>query len=69
MAFDFAFLFSPWSASAIDRWEHALDPDHAPFNWPNYTLSNHDQPRAITRYAQGNAEETLARAAWPPRCC
>ena len=66
MAFDFAFLFSPWSASAfaqaIDRWERALDPDHAPFNWPNYTLSNHDQPRAITRYATGSEEETLARA-------
>jgi len=66
MAFDFAFLFSPWRASAfaqaIDRWERALDPDHAPFNWPNYTLSNHDQPRAISRYATGSEEETLARA-------
>ncbi|HEY7093450.1 MAG TPA: alpha-amylase family glycosyl hydrolase [Ktedonobacterales bacterium] len=66
MAFDFAFLFSPWRANAfaaaIDRWERALDPDHAPFNWPNYTLSNHDQPRAISRYASGNEEETLARA-------
>jgi alpha-glucosidase len=66
MAFDFAFLFSPWRAdafaAAIDRWERALDPDHAPFNWPNYTLSNHDQPRAISRYASGNEEETLARA-------
>jgi alpha-glucosidase len=66
MAFDFAFLFSPWRAEAfaqaIDRWERALDPDHTPFNWPNYTLSNHDQPRAITRYATGSEEETLARA-------
>jgi alpha-glucosidase len=66
MAFDFAFLFSPWRAetfaAAIDRWERALDPDHAPFNWPNYTLSNHDQPRAISRYATGSEEETLARA-------
>ena len=66
MAFDFAFLFSPWRANvfaaAIERWERALDPDHAPFLWPNYTLSNHDQPRAITRYATGSEEETLARA-------
>jgi alpha-glucosidase len=66
MAFDFAFLFSPWRAeafaAAIDRWERALDPDHEPFNWPNYTLSNHDQPRAISRYATGSEEETLARA-------
>jgi alpha-glucosidase len=66
MAFDFAFLFSPWRAdafaAAIDRWERALDPDHAPYLWPNYTLSNHDQPRAISRYATGDEEETLARA-------
>jgi alpha-glucosidase len=66
MAFDFAFLFSPWRArafaAAIDRWERALDPDHTPFNWPNYTLSNHDQPRAISRHATGDEEETLARA-------
>jgi alpha-glucosidase len=66
MAFDFAFLFSSWRASAfataIDRWERALDPDHAPYLWPNYTLSNHDQPRAISRYATGSDEETLARA-------
>jgi len=66
MAFDFAFLFSPWRANAfaaaIDRWERALDPDHAPFNWPNYTLSNHDQPRAISRYATGDENETLDRA-------
>jgi len=66
MAFDFAFLFSPWRASAfaqaIDRWERALDPDHAPYLWPDYTLSNHDQPRAISRYATGSEEETLARA-------
>ncbi len=26
------------------------------------TLSNHDQPRALTRYATGSEEETLARA-------
>jgi alpha-glucosidase len=66
MAFDFAFLFSPWRASAfaaaIDRWERALDPDHAPYLWPNYTLSNHDQPRAISRYTTGSAKETQARA-------
>jgi len=66
MAFDFAFLFSPWRADAfaraIDRWERALDPDHEPYLWPNFTLSNHDQPRAISRYATARGEETLARA-------
>jgi alpha-glucosidase len=66
MAFDFAFLFSPWRADAfadaIDRWERALDPDHEPYLWPSYTLSNHDQPRAISRYGTASEEETLARA-------
>jgi alpha-glucosidase len=66
MAFDFAFLFSPWRAqafaAAIDRWERALDPDHEPHLWPNYALSNHDQPRAISRYATGSEEVTQARA-------
>jgi alpha-glucosidase len=66
MAFDFAFLFSPWRAqafaAAIDRWERALDPDHEPYLWPNYALSNHDQPRAISRYATGSEEVTQARA-------
>jgi alpha-glucosidase len=66
MAFNFAFLFSPWRAdafaSAIDRWERALDSEHGPDLWPNYTLSNHDQPRAISRYTTRDEAETLARA-------
>lgn len=50
MAFNFAFLYSFWGAKnfkkVIDDWESALGED----NWPNYTLSNHDFRRHITRY-------------------
>ncbi|MCC5815364.1 MAG: alpha-glucosidase [Leptospira sp.] len=50
MAFNFAFLYSFWGASnfkkVVDEWEAALGED----NWPNYTLSNHDFRRHITRY-------------------
>lgn len=50
MAFNFAFLYSFWGAKnfkkVVDEWEDALGED----NWPNYTLSNHDFRRHITRY-------------------
>lgn len=63
LAFNFEFLFQRWGAKrfarAAERWFHAL-PDDA---WPNFTLSNHDQPRHISRYARGAATEARARVA------
>lgn len=60
MAFNFSFLFCPWKAEAfaavVDQWETLLGADL----WPNYTLSNHDQIRAISRYSRKH--ETLDRA-------
>lgn len=60
MAFNFNFLFQKWSAKAfydsISAWYKALSDD----NWPNFTLSNHDQPRHYYRYKKGH--ETLPRA-------
>jgi alpha-glucosidase len=51
LAFNFAFLRAPWSADAfreqVELFERLL-PDAA---WPDYTLSNHDNPRAVSRYA------------------
>lgn len=61
MAFNFSFLYQKWSAGrfakAIQTWEDVLSRKHG---WPNYTLSNHDQKRHISRYASG--KETSARA-------
>ncbi|HWR12610.1 MAG TPA: alpha-amylase family glycosyl hydrolase [Rectinemataceae bacterium] len=62
MAFNFDFLRQPWRAKAFrgsaERW-YSLMPQGA---WPNFTLSNHDQPRHIWRYRADDPEITLARA-------
>lgn len=63
MAFNFAFLFCNWNASCfervIEKWEGLLGSDL----WPNYTLSNHDQPRACSRYGKKNQIIPRARVA------
>jgi alpha-glucosidase len=50
MAFNFDFLFRKWSSAefraSAERW-YGLLPEGA---CPNFTLSNHDQPRAAWRY-------------------
>ncbi len=68
MAFNFDFLFRPWGAESFresaERWYAAL-PEGA---WPNFTLSNHDQPRHAWRYRAGAAAPRPARAS-PRPCC
>ena len=63
MAFNFDFLYQPWSARAfyqsIERWYSAI-PEGA---WPNFTLSNHDQPRHYGRYKEKGFTEARARVA------
>lgn len=62
MAFNFAFTYCPWKAEsfakAIERFEKALSPD----DWPNYTLSNHDQPRSFSRYGNSLPRAKVAAA-------
>ncbi len=52
MAFNFSFLYCKWEPNdflqAILGWENSLKKS----DWPNYTLSNHDQPRHFYRYAK-----------------
>ena len=63
LAFNFEFLFQPWNARrfarAAKRWYRVL-PDGA---WPNFTLSNHDQKRHVSRYAFGRHTDDRARIA------
>ncbi len=51
-AFNFDFLFRKFSAAdfseGIRKWTQAIGENA----WPNYVLSNHDQPRSATRYAK-----------------
>src|SRR5436309_7687951 len=63
LAFNFAFLRAPWSAKAfrdeVETFERLLPPAA----WPDYTLSNHDNPRAVSRYAPaGDLERGRRRA-------
>jgi len=64
LAFNFAFLRAPWSAEAfrdvVATFERLL-PQGA---WPDYTLSNHDNPRAMSRYALADDPQ---RARWRAR--
>jgi len=50
LSFNFHFLEQPWIAerfrAVVEEWERLL-PAHA---WPDYTLSNHDRSRAVSRY-------------------
>ena len=63
LAFNFEFLYEKWGARSFresaERWYAAL-PDGA---WPNFTLSNHDQPRHAWRYRAGPLTEARARVA------
>jgi len=63
LAFNFSFLRAPWSAAAfraeVETFERLLPPGA----WPDYTLSNHDNPRAVSRYApDGDLQRGRRRA-------
>jgi len=62
MAFNFDFLHQPWRAEdfrrSAERWYSILPPTA----WPNFTLSNHDQPRHIWRYRAASPSVTEGRA-------
>jgi alpha-glucosidase len=55
LSFNFHFLEQPWVAErfrrVVEEWERLL-PEHA---WPDYTLSNHDRSRAVSRYGPERA--------------
>jgi alpha-glucosidase len=63
LAFNFSFLFSPWSAerfgAELERMEGYLR-DHG---WPTLVLSNHDVPRHASRYDDPLRGEARARSA------
>jgi alpha-glucosidase len=63
LAFDFPFLFAPWSAGAyreeIERFLALLPPGC----WPDWVLSNHDFPRHATRHDHPELGEARARIA------
>jgi len=64
LAFNFTFLHSRWDAasfrSQVEGFER-LVPEGV--GWPDYVLSNHDQPRHATRYDHPELGEARARLA------
>ncbi len=58
LAFNFAFWGCPWSARAFREVVERTERIVPPWAWPTYALSNHDIPRAATRY--GEARMRLA---------
>ncbi|MFL5778640.1 MAG: alpha-amylase family glycosyl hydrolase [Chloroflexota bacterium] len=63
LAFNFSFLRQPWSAGAFRAATDAFDGLLPPSAWPDYTLSNHDNPRARSRYDGNGKGEARARLA------
>ncbi len=61
-AFNFRFLFSPWRAQAFRERIEEAEALLGAGAWPTYTLSNHDFPRHLSRYA-GPGGEARARMA------
>jgi alpha-glucosidase len=62
LAFNFSFLRQPWQAAAFRRAVEAYEAVLPPGAWPDYTLSNHDNPRARSRYGDGDPALDLRRA-------
>lgn len=63
LAFDFSLVFAKWSArdffKCINDYMSAIPVK----GWPCNVLSNHDEPRAISRYAGSKNAETVKRRA------
>jgi alpha-glucosidase len=56
LAFNFAFLLSPWSARHLRERVEQSESLLPPTAWPNYSLSNHDHSRHASRYGAERAK-------------
>jgi alpha-glucosidase len=50
LAFDFELLLSPWNHLDLELAIERAEALHPPDTWPTFAISNHDQPRAATRW-------------------
>jgi len=62
LAFDFSLLMQPWDPKKIFRCLHDWYAPLPDDGWPCQAMSNHDKPRAASRFAVSNDEGTEARA-------
>jgi alpha-glucosidase len=57
LAFNFAFLATPWSAEAFFKQMEPVLSRLPEASWPTWVLSNHDLPRAASRYQKAGAPD------------
>ncbi len=63
MAFNFTFLYTKWNPEAFAKVIEEQERELGDIIWPNYTLSNHDQPRHFSRYKKGKSGVQRAKIA------
>jgi alpha-glucosidase len=59
LSFYFHFLLQPWHAARFRRAVREFEETIPDGSWPNYTLSNHDRPRAASRYGPRRARNAM----------
>ncbi len=62
LAFDFSLLMQPWNPQKIMKCLHDWYFPIPANGWPCQVMSNHDVPRAVSRFKKSSEEETDARA-------
>ena len=55
LPFNFRLIFTPWQAENVRRLVDEYEAEIPPHGWPNWVLSNHDQPRFATRAGAAQA--------------
>ena len=56
---NFGLLHNEWSAKAVRAHVEGIEAATPPGGWPNYVLSNHDDPRTATRVGSNQAEVAM----------
>ncbi len=62
-AYGFDFLYAPHLTPALVRETIEAWPDDAGVGWPSWAFSNHDAPRAVSRWAAADDRDAYARMA------
>jgi alpha-glucosidase len=63
LIFDFSLISQPWSARAFAAAVARREAAFGPTGWPTVVLSNHDQPRAASRFDAGGHGDARAKVA------
>jgi alpha-glucosidase len=62
-AYGFLYLYADTLKSELIGLGDSMWPDQQGEGWPSWTFSNHDAPRAVSRWAQGRDEKAFAEMA------